>query len=492
MSPAARRARATATGAGLAVVCAATALVLLLSRPASQGASPGGGWRPQLIVLVEVCGLRPDRLGCYGNPAPVSPVIDRIAADGVVFENAFAQANHTLYSSSSILTGLYPSRLFTDAATSTGLPGIQARRDGNRALPPPHAQSWIANTGDFHAAAEHATVASELSAQGYRTVSYAGNFLAPALGFGHGFDVVHNGFTALDSAAVTRTPTFALLYSLNGHPPFRAPLGLSRLQAPGYDGIGLELVGGSAYGWMYVADGRYHAARYKADLAAHREGSPMDAADPTVALEDADVGYVRSAYDGAVTSLDMSLGELMEQIHALQLQDRTLLVVVGEYGASLLEHGYIFRAGRVDHELAHVPLIVWAPGALRGGARVRDIVELVDVMPTILDLVGVRPLPDLPGRSLVELARGGGRRESTEGDGSRVAMSFSVGQISFWGAAVSGVLQATPSGSGQRAPMPMRIADRRGEGVISGAQADAARAAFEAVRQARLRPGWTF
>src|SRR5262249_7234042 len=118
----------------------------------------------------------------------------------------------------------------------------------------------------------------------------------------------------------------------------------------------------------------------------------------------------RAPYDGEIASVDHELGRLLA---ALRQRTANLAVIVtSDHGESLGEHGETTHGLFLSDATVRIPLLMTAP-ALPSGARVAAPVSLVDVMPTILELVGADPVPGLDGRSLLALARG------ADGDGSR-------------------------------------------------------------------------
>jgi arylsulfatase A-like enzyme len=111
-------------------------------------------------------------------------------------------------------------------------------------------------------------------------------------------------------------------------------------------------------------------------------------------------------YDGEIAFADFQVGRLLAALDQRFPDGRTLVVVTADHGESLGEHGEATHSHLVYDATQHVPLIVQGPGLPRGGV-VEDVVALRDVAPTVLDLLGVPPLPGATGRSLAEAVRGG-------------------------------------------------------------------------------------
>ena len=116
-----------------------------------------------------------------------------------------------------------------------------------------------------------------------------------------------------------------------------------------------------------------------------------------------------AAYDGEIHYADARMGELLDRLQSAGLLDDTLLVVLGDHGEGLMQHGWMNHGMMIYEEAVHVPLILRWPGHLPGGRTIAAPVGLVDVAPTMLDLLGVRDeLPGRQGRSLAAGLVGGG------------------------------------------------------------------------------------
>ena len=124
-----------------------------------------------------------------------------------------------------------------------------------------------------------------------------------------------------------------------------------------------------------------------------------------VAVDDEDVQFMIDRYDGEVAYADAQIGRLLDALNELGLDD-TLVVYTADHGESLGEHGYLFDHGEYLYEdQIRVPLIVRHPD-LPGGRVVEDQVETVDILPTILDFLGIDAVAGLRGRSLLPLVHG--------------------------------------------------------------------------------------
>ena len=140
--------------------------------------------------------------------------------------------------------------------------------------------------------------------------------------------------------------------------------------------------------------------------------------------------HLDALYDAAVIGTDHIATGFLDALPHLSPPDRTLLVFAADHGEDLYDHnGYLYHACSVYQSALHVPLGIVAPGLLPAGARVEQTVELVDVAPTLLDLLGLAPLAEVHGVSLVPYLEragedggsgGGGRPAFSEYGGTRI------------------------------------------------------------------------
>jgi len=120
------------------------------------------------------------------------------------------------------------------------------------------------------------------------------------------------------------------------------------------------------------------------------------------------VGYDRDWYDGSIRGMDAELGRLLERLRGLGLEGKTLVVFTGDHGEEFLEHGRMFHGQSAYGELNRVPLVFWGPGHVAAGARVKDTVETIDLMPTLLAMSRLPFPPGMQGESLLPLLSGKG------------------------------------------------------------------------------------
>jgi arylsulfatase A-like enzyme len=329
------------------------------------------------VVLLVVDTLRADRLGSYGASPTNTPNLDRLAATGTVFRNTWAQAPWTLPSVTTILTGRYPrAHGVVGRSAGFGRPAGLAAGETNWAYLPDSIP----------------TIASTVRRAGITTVGVTSNLLiSRENNLAKGFETfvelpvspmpvqwaraaaVRTAFT--DWLAVNGGRRFfAYLHYMEPHDPY-VPSPELRRRCP--EGAPAE-----------VCDGVVR------NLARERErtGAPLD---------DATVRYLKSLYDGEVQAWDADLPKLTRALDRLGLLERTVIVMTADHGEEFAEHGQLGHRKQVFAESLAVPLIIVGPGVPVGVRR--DLVELVDVLPTILGLLGdPGAVEDIPGHDLMQ------------------------------------------------------------------------------------------
>jgi arylsulfatase A-like enzyme len=323
------------------------------------------------VVLVTVDTLRADHLGSYGYARETSPAIDRLAREGVRFDTAVTQWPKTTPSLASLHTGVYPS---TNGVT----------RHTQQALP-----------------AAFATLAQRLSEAGYETAAVVTNGnLARAYRFDKGFDsyietwrsptaddperaahVTDAAIAWLDARRSER-PFFLWVHYVDPHAPYTPP--------PPFDG-------------MFVGDAHYDPSE-RAPLSEQPiediDGIP---ARSRLGVHD-EIAYYVAQYDAEIRYSDGEIGRLFDRVEAGASGARTAIVLTADHGESLGEHRYYFEHGRLPFDgCVRVPLVVRLPGGHGGGRSVKSPVQLVDVLPTVLEIASVAVPGEAEGRSLVPL-----------------------------------------------------------------------------------------
>lgn len=305
---------------------------------------PATGWTPRAlnVVVVTADTLSADKLGCYGNPDIETPHLDRLAASGVLFENAVTTSPITLPAHASLFTGTYP------------------------------IHHGVRDNGGYYLEPEHRTLAESLKEQGYATGAFVGAFVLDSRwGLDQGFDRYFDDFdlSRVDDAT------------------------LGSISRPG------EEVLEEAISWMdSTRDAPFFAWIHLFD--------PHQPYDPPEPFRTRYRDHPWGAYDGEVAYVDSLVGKLTEWLDSRNLMDSTVIVFVGDHGESLGEHGELTHGFFVYDATMHVPFILRAPYSGLAGRRVEARVRTIDVMPTVLELVGIDEAAGHHGASLVPLATG--------------------------------------------------------------------------------------
>jgi len=323
------------------------------------------------IFLMDACQAK--HLGTYGYSRPTSPNIDRFAQDAVVFENAYANASFTRSSVATLFTGLYPET---------------------------HKVRILRNK----LSEDLLTLPVYLKGKGYRTSLFTstGNVSA-SLGFARGIDdylpFIEEWRRGHERAIppefrswLSHTgPLFSYVHYMEPHLPITPP--------PPYRGMFTNSkIGSSA--WRVTGNSQ----------------ELMDAEHP---LAPGEIKTVVDNYDSAIAFVDSEIGKLLQSLREKGLYENSLIVILSDHGESLYEHEQWGHGHFVYEETARVPLVVKFPAAMNLKGRVKTVVELAGVFPTVLDIFGQR-LP-LDGKSLLDAAAPG-----QENDDIAVCCSFNV------------------------------------------------------------------
>jgi arylsulfatase A-like enzyme len=345
--------------------------------------------RPQGVILVWMDTLRRDHLPMYGYTRPTAPALARIAAEGTIFDDCIAQATWTKASGPSILTGLYPSTH-----------GVQSFSD---LLP-----SSATTIAEVYRQAGYATL-------GLETIQFVGKFSNQHQGFEElheqgSFPERQGGPPRPGSTKAARTELDRLLPWLSAHRdvPFFVLLHLSDPHSPYSPYPPYDTMFGDARGRQEHEQQREKVRPFIANANMRRFGMPNREELVRAGVDpDGFIANEKDGYDGSIRLMDAELGRLRERLGELGLDRRTLMVFLADHGEEFLEHGRTFHNQSIYGELTNVPLFFWWPGGVPAGTRVPETVELVDVMPTLLELSGLAAPKGIQGDSLVSLMRGG-------------------------------------------------------------------------------------
>ncbi|RME21218.1 MAG: hypothetical protein D6798_18690 [Deltaproteobacteria bacterium] len=322
---------------------------------------------PPSILLVTLCAWRADHVGAWGYSRDTTPTLDGLAERGIRFQHAWAASNWTNASIASIYTARWPFR--------HGLVDYRDVLDGRSAvLQDGLAARGLATAQLLSGSAPGALQASEGMRRGF---SWTGE-----VDMGAGF-----------------TPE-PLVTWLADHPgPYLAHVHIRRARAYPFSDDPrpfAESLDPRLARWFQVTIGQAPDPGPEARRAFSRE------LEQDAALRQSLVDI----YDAGLRQADAQLGSLLAALEAAGRLDDTIIVVVADHGEMLGEQGDIGHPTTLHPALAQVPMVIALPGGRGAGRVVADDVSQVDVMPTLLDLVGMQPAAGVDGRSLVPLLEG--------------------------------------------------------------------------------------
>lgn len=394
-----------------------------------------GGRRNVLLVTLDQ--WRADALGAAGNTHIRTSNLDRLARHGALFHNHFAQAAPCGPARASLLTGLYQHntqvlRNGSPLAAEITTIALEARRAGydpalfgytdstpdprgrDPADPALHSYEGVMPgfTPELLLTQDARPWLAHLQEVGYRFDDVA-DALAPAGASPDGRPICaptrtharHSRSAFLTDAvlrylSVRRAQSwFAHVCYIAPHPPFVASAPFHAMYRPA------DMPPPRA-AQDPAAEARQHPLLAHYLRRQQRRSFFAGTSEPVSTLSAADFAQLRATYCGMVSEVDAQLGRLLGQIEEWGLADETLIVVTGDHGEMLGDHWMLGKEGYFA-EAYHVPLVIRDPGATPG-QEIVAFTEAVDVMPTILEWIGVPPPSRHDGRSLLAFCRGEG------------------------------------------------------------------------------------
>jgi arylsulfatase A-like enzyme len=320
------------------------------------------------VILVTVDTLRADHLSSYGHARNTSPSIDALAADGILFENAFTTVPRTTPALASLMTGDYPRKH-----------GLMTLLDA--------------------LSSEKRTLAEVLSEQGYATAAFVTPNVHRRSGLWQGFDVFDDRVDSDDPSARAEQMAARALRWLD------------------------EQRGGRLFLWLHLWDPHF---RYDAPAPHDEAFDPQPGKQLSLYrridrgelrlgevyfendLTTEEVARVVARYDGEIRYADGVIGRFLDGLRDLSLYAPALVVFTADHGESLGEHGYYFEHGAYLYDSSlRIPLILKLPLARRAGTRITDPAMIFDVTPTVLSSLSLEERLGSPGRDLLSASGSG-------------------------------------------------------------------------------------
>jgi arylsulfatase A-like enzyme len=372
-------------------VVAATLLALIgiqgglwLQERIAMAKVPAASPRCPNIILIVIDALRADHLSCYGYSRPTSPNLDRLAKEGVMFENAFAASSWSLPSHASLFTGRYPYE---------------------------HTAGWTRPKALLNG--HHLTLAEALRSQGYRTAAFSANVFwvtreqGLARGFIHFEDYFHSiadmvlrtlygrviekyllqtlGFEDIPArkraSDVNRSvlhwldrddekPFFVFLNYMDTHDPYLPP-------QPYYNKFSKFKNPSGILNWR--------VGRNNPQMTPQQLQSEID------------------AYDASIAYVDDHIGQLLAELQSRGLGQNTLVVITSDHGEALGNHDLFLHGNSLYLEEIHVPLIFRLTRQLPAGVQIVQPVTNAALPVTVMNLIGASDQTPFPGISLTQL-----------------------------------------------------------------------------------------
>jgi len=342
-----------------------------------------GPKRRMNVLLYVVCTLRPDHTSLYGYSRDTTPFLRKYGVTGIVFEDCQAQATWTKPSMSSLMTSLYS-----------------------------YDHGLIKDTDTIPKGAR--TLAERLRTAGFVTAGMAANpFAGRVSGLDRGFDYMYE-YPAIfrhrreeqdrgtDSEALNRVafpwlenhrdePFFLFILSTDPHAPYRPPAKYESLfanpaETPAFD----------------------HDYKRLREFRGYGGGATVSRAECLAKGIDPDL-YLRRAidrYDGEIAHNDESIAQIIQKLKDLRILENTLVIIASDHGEEFWEHGWSGHGHTLYAELTHAMLLVVNAKLFPGPKRVTEPVQLIDLMPTILEVTDIKNDGIIQGQSLVPLLKG--------------------------------------------------------------------------------------
>lgn len=325
------------------------------------------------IILIIVDALRCGHLGCYGYQRNTSPNMDRIAGEGIIFNRAYAQSNSTLPATTTLFTSLYPT-------------------------------SHNVLSGKEVLSKESKTLIEDLRVAGYRTSGFSSNpFFWGNFGLRRDFisfyfgqsnficklwpsiigEILRRLFMPTDEHLTRQAVSwikwnksqkfFIYMHYMATHAPYRIP---------------------EAYEKIYV----------KEEIP-DRVDFPHKRFLRNIEINSAQKKNLIDRYDGAIRFVDDQIGKLFDILQSLNVEEDTLLIITGDHGEAFGEHGDWTHGYTLYQETIKIPLIIWYPKVRCSQTRSNELAGLIDIKPTILNIVGIKQREIYQGKALISQTR---------------------------------------------------------------------------------------
>ncbi len=322
------------------------------------------------VILISLDTTRADHLSCYGHFRLTSPHIDRVAEEGVLFTEHFSPHIPTYPGHTTMMTGkdVYAHQITSQSGTPEPALGVKMLAE-------------LLREEGYHCAA--ADNLGRWFSRGFDQIeTYAWDYSRKE-SLRKGEAVLESTLKALNSAAAQDKPFFLFVHFWDPHTPYLPP--------PPFDRI------------FYRGDERDPACT---SMEALWEFEPFKRYFAEWMPGVTDIEFPKAQYDAEIAYMDSCFASLLTRLDELALTADTLLVLTADHGEELDEHGHWFDHHGLYDTNIHIPLIMRCPTLLPAGKRVGGLTRMLDLAPTLLDLLGlghVAQRENMLGTSLVPL-----------------------------------------------------------------------------------------
>jgi len=323
------------------------------------------------LLLISLDTTRADHLGCYGWRRNTSPHLDRLAAEGTLFERCFSPHIPTHPAHTTMLTGCDVMRhgIVANSPTAELAPGVRTLAER------------LKERGYWTGAADNLGRWFSRGFDVYEGYSWAKD---PQGGWRKGEAVTRAALKLLDQAAAQTQPFFLFLHYWDPHTPYLPPAPFHRMF---YGGDERDRANRSMEPVLNFPPFMHYFRGWMGDVT--------------------DIEFPKAQYDASIAYMDLCLHHVFQRLEEAGLAESTLVAVTADHGEELDEHAMWFDHHGLYDTNVHVPLILRLPGTVPAGLRLPGQVRLTDLAPSLLELAGVPVDAEMQGRSFVPMLSGG-------------------------------------------------------------------------------------
>ncbi|MFQ5706802.1 MAG: sulfatase [bacterium] len=343
------------------------------------------------ILLISIDTLRADHLSCYGNRCRTTPNLDRIAEEGLLFTSAYTTASWTPPSHASMFTGLYPSQhgVVDEYKLNARIPTLAEILSNNGYLTCGFSNnSMVGNIVGLdrgHQFFDEVWVGAEYSNIVSRGLGFLGRKLVQLMGKSdEGAKVTtRRALKWLGENICGSMPFYLFIHHIDVHNPMKAP---------------------RPFRYRFLSA----ALKKKLDMAKiwRVADNPLICLTDHLELNNDEIEALQCIYDEELAYVDFKIGQVLNFLRQRHVLDDTLLIITADHGEHFGEHNLYSHVASLYEPVLHIPMILRYPRLVEGGMRSEKLVQLVDIFPTVLDLLDLQYTGDLPLHSRSLLSEG--------------------------------------------------------------------------------------